>query len=197
MQLQRRRMLHVSSARSSSRRRSMNRVSGSLLGERVEGGGNTAGGGKRELEERTAQVTPVQQQRRWKPELQFTSQPTPSTYNIASMETPISRPIQMDYMPSAMKGVVLTLTGEILATPLPTERVNLFNRSPKVGLNFGKSLTLKRAIAERRTVKNGMTGLVRPRARARRTRRRKQRIKTRTRTTHYRRILHPHLVRVR
>ena len=44
----------------------------------------------------------------------------------------------MDYMPSAMKGVVLTSTGEILATPSPAELVNLFNRSPKVGLNFGK-----------------------------------------------------------
>ena len=100
----------------------------------------------------------------------------------------------MDYMPSATKGVVLTSTGEILATPSPTERVNLFNRSPKVGLNFGKSLTLKRAIAERRTAKNDMmTGLVRPRARARR--RRRQRIKTRTMMP-YQRILHPHLVRV-
>ena len=87
---------------------------------------------------RTTQVTPVQQQRRRKPEPQLASQPTPSTYHIAAMETPISRPIQMDYMPSAMKGVVLTLTGEILSTPSPAELVNLFNRSPKVGLNFGK-----------------------------------------------------------
>ena len=43
------------------------------------------------------------------------------------METPISPPIQLDYMPSAMKGVVLTSTGEILATPSPAEFVNLFN----------------------------------------------------------------------
>jgi hypothetical protein len=41
-------------------------------------------------------------------------------------------------MPSAMKGVVLTSTGEILATPYPLELVNLFNRSPKAGPNFGK-----------------------------------------------------------
>ena len=41
---------------------------------------------------------------------------------------------QMDYMPSAMTGVVLTL----LSTPSPAELVNLFKRSPKVGLNFGK-----------------------------------------------------------
>ena len=44
----------------------------------------------------------------------------------------------MDYMPSAMKGVILTSTGEILATPPPTELVNLFKCSPNVGLNFGK-----------------------------------------------------------
>lgn len=35
-----------------------------------------------------------------------------------------------------MKGVVLTATGEILATPTPAELANLFNDSPKVGLNF-------------------------------------------------------------
>ena len=85
---------------------------------------------------RTAQVTPIQQPRRCK--LEPTSQPTPSTHHIASMETPISRPIQMDYMPSATKGAVLTSTSEILATPAPAELVNLFSRSPKVGLNFGK-----------------------------------------------------------
>ena len=54
------------------------------------------------------------------------------------METPISRPINKAYIPSAMKGVVLTSTGEILATPTPAELVNLFKCSPKVGLNFGK-----------------------------------------------------------
>jgi len=37
-----------------------------------------------------------------------------------------------------MKGVVLTATGEILATPSPAELVNLFNRSLRVGLNIGK-----------------------------------------------------------
>ena len=58
--------------------------------------------------------------------------------HTTSVETPISRPIPMDYMPSAMKGVVLTSTGEILATPTPAELVNLFKCSPKVGLNFGK-----------------------------------------------------------
>ena len=37
-----------------------------------------------------------------------------------------------------MKGIVLTSTGESLATPSQAELVNLFNCSPKVGLNFGK-----------------------------------------------------------
>ena len=70
------------------------------------------------------QVTPVQQQRRRKSEPQLTSQPTPTTRHIASMEKPSSRPIQMDYMPSAMKGAVLTSTGEILTTPSPAKLVN-------------------------------------------------------------------------
>ncbi|KAF7976507.1 hypothetical protein HWV62_6313 [Athelia sp. TMB] len=39
-----------------------------------------------------------------------------------------------DYPLSAMKGVVLTATGEPLATPMP----NLFAKSPKVALNFAK-----------------------------------------------------------
>lgn len=37
-----------------------------------------------------------------------------------------------------MKGVVLTATGETLATPAPTELTKLFDSSPKVGLNFAK-----------------------------------------------------------
>ena len=44
----------------------------------------------------------------------------------------------MDYMPSATKGAVLTSTSEILPTPASAELINLFNRSLKVGLNFGK-----------------------------------------------------------
>ncbi|KAH9474301.1 G2-specific protein kinase nim-1 [Psilocybe cubensis] len=63
--------------------------------------------------------------------------------NNAALETPTaSRPFatySADYMPaSAMKGVVLTSTGETLATPSPAELVSLFTRSPKVGLDFGK-----------------------------------------------------------
>jgi len=50
----------------------------------------------------------------------------------------MSRSAYIDFMPSAMKGVVLTSTGETLATPSQAELVNLFKCSPKVGLNFAK-----------------------------------------------------------
>jgi len=113
------------------------------------------------------------------------------------METPISRPIQLDYMASAMKGTVLTSTGEILATPSPAELVNLFNRSPKVGLNSARSSTLRRSIAARTRIENDVrTGLLAHRpARARGKRGRKRR--RRGRTTHHRKPLPPRRVRVR
>ncbi|KIJ16610.1 hypothetical protein PAXINDRAFT_131361 [Paxillus involutus ATCC 200175] len=61
--------------------------------------------------------------------------------DYSNMETPVSRniarPVQ-DVMVSAMKGVVLTQTGQPLATPTPAELANLFVKSPKVGLNFAK-----------------------------------------------------------
>ena len=69
--------------------------------------------------------------------LQPTSRPVSST-KIPSLETPVSRPAYVDFIPSAMKGIVLTSTGESLATPSQAELVNLFNCSPKVGLNFAK-----------------------------------------------------------
>ena len=68
----------------------------------------------------------------------FASQPTPRSTKIPSLETPVSRPAYSDFIPSAMKGIVLTSTGETLATPSQAELVNLFNCSPKVGLNFAK-----------------------------------------------------------
>ncbi|OCH88656.1 kinase-like protein [Obba rivulosa] len=40
--------------------------------------------------------------------------------------------------PSAMKGVILTATGEPVATPTPAELAKLFINTPKVGLNFAK-----------------------------------------------------------
>ena len=69
------------------------------------------------------------------------SQPTPkpvSSTSIPSFATPISRPAYVDVPSSAMKGVILTSTGETLATPSQVELVNLFKCSPKVGLNFAK-----------------------------------------------------------
>ncbi|KAF8547288.1 kinase-like protein [Imleria badia] len=58
--------------------------------------------------------------------------------NIATpVNRNVARPVQ-DYMPSAMKGVVLTQTGQPLATPTPAELANLFVNSPKVGLDFAK-----------------------------------------------------------
>lgn len=86
---------------------------------------------------RISQATPAQQRRR-KLDVQPTPKPNPTPIRIASLETPISRPKYTDFMPSAMKGVVLTATGETLATPAPAELANLFNSSPKVGLNFAK-----------------------------------------------------------
>ena len=69
------------------------------------------------------------------------SQPSPrlvSSTKIPCLETPVSRPAYVDFIPSAMKGIVLTSTGESLATPSQAELVNLFKCSPKVGLNFAK-----------------------------------------------------------
>ncbi|KZT04268.1 kinase-like protein [Laetiporus sulphureus 93-53] len=40
--------------------------------------------------------------------------------------------------PSAMKGVILTATGEPVATPRPSELAKLFVDTPRVGLNFTK-----------------------------------------------------------
>ncbi|KAG6841059.1 hypothetical protein C0991_002270 [Blastosporella zonata] len=77
--------------------------------------------------------TPNQQRRK-----QDNPTPRPSHKAFPSLSTPITRATKLDSMPSAMKGVVLTSTGEILATPTPAELVNLFHNSPKVGLNFTK-----------------------------------------------------------
>ena len=57
------------------------------------------------------------------------------------LETPTNRNTSKppaEYQASAMKGVVFTATGEVLATPAPAELTNLFVNSPRVGLNFAK-----------------------------------------------------------
>ncbi|KAH0826861.1 kinase-like domain-containing protein [Lanmaoa asiatica] len=61
--------------------------------------------------------------------------------NYSNMATPVNRNVARptrDYIPSAMKGVILTQTGQPLATPTPAELANLFVNSPKVGLDFAK-----------------------------------------------------------
>ena len=85
------------------------------------------------------------------------SQPMPrpvSSIRIPeSLETPISRPAYIDFIPSAMKGIVLTSTGETLATPSQAELANLFKCSPKLGLKY---LTSRVAImTERRLTDAG------------------------------------------
>ncbi|KAG6888618.1 hypothetical protein C0992_008028 [Termitomyces sp. T32_za158] len=75
-----------------------------------------------------------QQQRR----KQDNPTPRPTHTRLSSISTPVMRPSKLDSLPSAMKGVVLTSTGEVLATPTPQEVANLFQNSPKVGLNFTK-----------------------------------------------------------
>ena len=68
--------------------------------------------------------------------------PTPKTAFVPNasppIETPESRAVFSDFAPSAMKGVILTSTGEMLETPRPTEVANIFKGTPKVGLNFAK-----------------------------------------------------------
>lgn len=71
---------------------------------------------------------------------------------IAQLSTPLPRTTnklkELFGQPSAMKGVVLTATGEVLATPSPAELAGMFDlsrrfedevgASPKVGLNFAQ-----------------------------------------------------------
>ncbi|KAJ7043564.1 kinase-like domain-containing protein [Mycena alexandri] len=71
---------------------------------------------------------------------------------IGQLSTPLPRTTnklkELFSQPSAMKGVVLTTTGEVLATPSPAELAGMFDlsrrfedevgASPKVGLNFAQ-----------------------------------------------------------
>ena len=67
---------------------------------------------------------------------------SPETTKLSTtFATPINRHIAKpsnDVVPSAMKGIIFTSTGETLATPTPGELAKLFVDSPKVGLNFTK-----------------------------------------------------------
>ncbi|KAJ7594073.1 kinase-like domain-containing protein [Mycena floridula] len=63
----------------------------------------------------------------------------PSPYPNGALATPLLRQSNRAIeMPSAMKGVILTATGQALSTPAPGELATLFVNSPKVGLNFTK-----------------------------------------------------------
>lgn len=55
-----------------------------------------------------------------------------------TLETPINRAVKPDVSFSAMKGVILTQTGESLATPTPAELAKLFAKPPKVNIKFAK-----------------------------------------------------------
>ncbi|EAU85079.2 other/NEK protein kinase [Coprinopsis cinerea okayama7 len=114
--------------------------------KRVEELANKKGRTKSPLEEIRNTMEPTPQRRNYDPppstikrnRVDSTPRATTKQMFPAALETPITRPSYTDYLPSAMKGVVLTSTGETLATPSPNELATLFNASPKVGLNFGK-----------------------------------------------------------
>jgi hypothetical protein len=107
---------------------------------------HTFGAGRKEktpLEEVKNLLAPLariadEPSRRQKLEPLPTPRPASKPHAFPSLATPITRPSTNDFMPSAMKGVVLTATGETLATPTPAELANLFSNSPRVGLNFTK-----------------------------------------------------------
>ncbi len=93
------------------------------------------GGGQEHLDSRSTQAKP---QRRQKADVQPLPTQLPTPIRIMALETFITRPTYTNYFPSAMKGAVLTTTGETLSTPLPSELAKFFDVSPKVGLNFAK-----------------------------------------------------------
>ncbi|KAI0949008.1 hypothetical protein AcW1_008727 [Taiwanofungus camphoratus] len=66
---------------------------------------------------------------------QVTKPPLFETPRAATREAPFAADL---VPPSAMKGVILTATGEPVATPTPAELAKLFVETPKVGLNFAK-----------------------------------------------------------
>ncbi|EKM54914.1 uncharacterized protein PHACADRAFT_147201 [Phanerochaete carnosa HHB-10118-sp] len=67
-----------------------------------------------------------------------TVQQTPLKSKPPIFETPIRANTADFSPPSAMKGVVLTATGQHLATPSPAEFAKLFMETPKVSLNFAQ-----------------------------------------------------------
>jgi hypothetical protein len=82
--------------------------------------------------------------------------PRITTYHIVSMETPNPHPTQVDYMPFARKGVILTSSLDIPATLLSAKLVDMFNRSPEVGLNFSKIFDFEEGDSGEKEIKNDM-----------------------------------------
>jgi NIMA (never in mitosis gene a)-related kinase len=74
-----------------------------------------------------------------------------------TLETPISRPSKLDVPFSAMKGVILTETGQPLATPTPAELAKLFVKPPKVNIEFAKIFDFDDA-GENSDVEDRVTG---------------------------------------
>jgi hypothetical protein len=82
------------------------------------------------------------------PNAQGQAVPTPRQRLPNHLQTPLARnTVNTAVVGSAMRGVVLTSTGEtlctpaqvnVLATPTPADLVSLFDQSPKVGLDFSK-----------------------------------------------------------
>jgi NIMA (never in mitosis gene a)-related kinase 2 len=65
--------------------------------------------------------------------------PPPLPAPAPILETPVNRRLSTIPPPSAMKGIVFTLTGEPLSTPAPSsDLARLLVDSPRVGLNFAK-----------------------------------------------------------
>ncbi|KAM6501494.1 hypothetical protein JOM56_004508 [Amanita muscaria] len=103
---------------------------------------------KTPLEEVKNLLTPLARDRKISKErVSFDSMPTPKAATVTTLqvpphlppiETPESRAMFGDFIPSAMKGVILTSTGQVVETPTPSELVNIFKTSPKVGLGFAK-----------------------------------------------------------
>ncbi len=66
----------------------------------------------------------------------------PQAYTLPEFKTPMPTKcanLGVDVVPhSAMKGVILTATGEPVATPTQAELAKLFVETPRIGLNFAK-----------------------------------------------------------
>jgi len=119
-----------------------------LSGIRIDPLINTTQGGRKEktyLEEVKNVLAPLSRLAALSPEDPPSKPPVSMlTRPMADFKTPLTRKVGKtpfdNGLPlgSAMKGVVLTSTGETLTTPAPAQFANLFVATPKVGLGFEK-----------------------------------------------------------